>query len=91
VLYRAGEVSRINLHPQNAYTTRLKDINFDIHKALAVDLLHEVEIGIWKAVLEHLVRLLYGLPGGNELVATLNIRLEFHSFYGIMQRLIYFP
>jgi hypothetical protein len=60
---------------------RLKDINFDVHRVIAVDLLHEVELGVWKDVLEHLVRLLYALPGGKELVATLNTRFGSSSLY----------
>jgi hypothetical protein len=61
---------------KNSFALRLKGINFDVHRVIAVDILHEVELGIWKNVLEHLVRVLYALPGGKELVATLNSRLS---------------
>jgi hypothetical protein len=30
----------------------------------AVDLLHEFELGVWKAVLTHLVRILYAVRNG---------------------------
>jgi hypothetical protein len=36
------------------------------------DLLHEFELGIWKAVFTHLLRILYAL-GGNK-IQTLNLR-----------------
>jgi hypothetical protein len=31
---------------------------------LAVDLLHEFELGVWKALFTHLIRLLYAATGG---------------------------
>jgi hypothetical protein len=41
---------------------------------LVVDIMHECELGIWKALFTNLVRLLYALPGGVQLVVTLNER-----------------
>jgi hypothetical protein len=41
---------------------------------LVVDFMHECELGTWKALFMHLVRLLYALPSGNELVAQLDSR-----------------
>lgn len=41
---------------------------------LVVDLLHEVELGVWKAVFTHLVRLLYAAAPGGSLVAKLDKR-----------------
>jgi hypothetical protein len=41
---------------------------------LVVDLMHECELGTWKALFTHLIRLLYALPGGSQLVATLDNR-----------------
>jgi len=32
---------------------------FDVYGLLVVDLLHEFELGVWKAVLTHLIRILY--------------------------------
>jgi hypothetical protein len=43
---------------QNAFSIRLQKHGFNIFKALPVDLLHEFELGIWKAVLIHLMRIL---------------------------------
>lgn len=34
------------------------DSSFDYHRILAVDELHEWEIGVWKAVLLHIIRIL---------------------------------
>jgi hypothetical protein len=41
---------------------------------LVVDLMHECELGTWKALFTHLLRLLYALPEGLQLVATLDER-----------------
>jgi hypothetical protein len=41
---------------------------------LVVDFMHECELGTWKAIFTHLVRLLYALPEGTKLVATLDAR-----------------
>jgi len=41
---------------------------------LVVDFMHECELGTWKALFTHLVRILYALPGGVQLVATLDSR-----------------
>jgi hypothetical protein len=43
-----------------------------------VDLLHEFEIGVWKSVLTHLIRMLYATPGGGGLVATLDKRYVYY-------------
>jgi hypothetical protein len=36
--------------------------------------MHECELGTWKALFTHLIRLLYALPGGDSLVARLDHR-----------------
>lgn len=41
---------------------------------LVVDLLHEFELGVWKALFTHLIRLLYASPNGEALVAELDRR-----------------
>jgi hypothetical protein len=43
---------------------------------LVVDFMHECELGTWKALFTHLIRLLYALPRGSELVAALDSRYE---------------
>ena len=44
---------------QNAFSVVLSPFGFDFHRMLTVDLLHEVELGVWKALLMHLVRMLH--------------------------------
>ena len=44
---------------QNAFSVALSRFGFDFHKMLTVDLLHEVELGVWKALFAHLVRILH--------------------------------
>jgi hypothetical protein len=42
---------------------------------LVVDLMHELELGVWKAILKHLIRLLYAVAPDGSLVAELDARL----------------
>lgn len=44
-----------------------------------VDLLHEIELGVWKSLLTHLVRILFGL--GADVVAKFNHRFVFSRIY----------
>lgn len=41
---------------QNAFTTCLPGLN--VYRLLTVDLLHEVELGVWKALFVHIIRIL---------------------------------
>jgi hypothetical protein len=41
----------------------LTSVGQDYHDIFVVDLLHEFEIGVWKSVLTHLIRMLYAIPG----------------------------
>jgi len=41
----------------------LAPFGFDFHQMLAPDLMHEFEIGEWKTLLRHLVRMLESLKG----------------------------
>ena len=49
---------------QNAFSESLSKYGFDFHSMFVVDLLHEFELGVWKAIFTHLLRLLYA-QGGN--------------------------
>ncbi|KDQ32506.1 hypothetical protein PLEOSDRAFT_1012017, partial [Pleurotus ostreatus PC15] len=65
----------------NAFTSCLTDaarVNdvFDTSRILVVDLLHEFELGVWKALFTHLIRMLYASPCGGELVNELNLRFR---------------
>jgi hypothetical protein len=41
---------------------------------LVVDLLHEFELGVWKALFTHLIRILYAAAPHSSLVAELDRR-----------------
>jgi hypothetical protein len=41
---------------------------------LVVDLLHEFELGVWKTIFTHLIRLLHAAAPGGKLVAELDRR-----------------
>jgi len=43
---------------------------------LVVDLLHEVELGVWKSLFMHLIRILYAITPSGELVETLDERYD---------------
>jgi hypothetical protein len=53
-----GEVFLDSPSRQNAFSDRLSSLGFDIYDIAAVDILHEVEIGVWKGLFTHLIRLL---------------------------------
>jgi hypothetical protein len=57
---------------QNAFSSSLGPFGFDFHQMLVPDLLHEFELGVFKNVFVHLIRLLYAF--GQELVIELNRR-----------------
>ena len=43
---------------QNAFSDKLSSLNFNMFEILVVDLMHKVELSVWKAVFIHLLRLL---------------------------------
>ena len=52
----------------------------------AVDLLHDFELGVWKSVFKHLIRMLYAC--GNERVQTLNERWDPMFYYAFTQLIL---
>ena len=48
------------------------DHGIDVYGILPVDILHEFDLGVWKAVLTHLIRILNTL--GSDKIATFNSR-----------------
>ncbi|PBK60412.1 hypothetical protein ARMSODRAFT_898121 [Armillaria solidipes] len=46
---------------ENAFSRRLAEMVFQIFLILVVDLMHEFELGVWKALLSHLIRILNAL------------------------------
>ena len=58
----------------NAFSEKLGASGFDIYSLLVVDLLHEFELGVWKSVFTHLIRMLYTL--GDHSIAVLDERFR---------------
>ncbi|KAG9047246.1 hypothetical protein FS837_002719 [Tulasnella sp. UAMH 9824] len=66
---------------ENAFSkTFLNEFNFNYFKMLVVDLMHEFELGVWKAVLIHLIRMLYTL--GKDAVNEFNRRFRCIGNFG---------
>ena len=42
---------------QNTFSDRLGRFGFDLYTMLVVDMLHEFELGVWKALFLHLLRI----------------------------------
>jgi hypothetical protein len=62
---------------QNAFSQRLAALGFCFFKMLVVDLMHEFELGVWKALFIHLIRILTAVD--KKLVDELDRRYIFHS------------
>jgi hypothetical protein len=59
---------------QNAFVERLGS-DFNPSQMLVVDLLHEFELGVWKALFSHLIRLLHAAGrGSNDVIVELDKR-----------------
>jgi hypothetical protein len=43
---------------QNAFSKKLGPLGFNLYDMLVVDLMHEFELGVWKALFIHLLRIL---------------------------------
>ena len=59
---------------QNTFSEALGPLGFDHHAMFVVDPMHEFELGVWKAVFTHLIRILYAASPGGRLVAELDRR-----------------
>ncbi|KAF8074608.1 hypothetical protein FPV67DRAFT_1559334 [Lyophyllum atratum] len=46
---------------ETAFSKRLSRFQFDCYSMLVVDLLHEFELGVWRALFVHLIRILYAI------------------------------
>ncbi|KAK7688185.1 hypothetical protein QCA50_008555 [Cerrena zonata] len=65
----------------NAFIERLGE-DFNLHRMLTVDFMHEYNLGVWKAVFMHLIRLLYAQRDGIDKVAELDRRYRCISRFG---------
>ena len=57
---------------QNAFSEKLSALGFDFYKMYLVDLLHEFELGVWRDIFKHLLRILYA--HGSNAITELNQR-----------------
>lgn len=57
---------------QNAFSQKLSPLGFNLFPMLVVDLMHEFELGVWKAFFIHLLRILNAM--GKDLVNELDRR-----------------
>jgi hypothetical protein len=58
---------------QNAFSRALWKHGFNYHDMVVVDLMHEFELGVWKAIFLHLLRIVYA-HGGAAAIAELDHR-----------------
>ena len=66
------ETSTLLIMSQSAFISALDKFGLDFFSLFVVDLMHEFELGVWKAVLTHLIRILY--TQGAETVAEFDRR-----------------
>ncbi|KIM60200.1 hypothetical protein SCLCIDRAFT_26719 [Scleroderma citrinum Foug A] len=71
---------KVILNPQSlnatvsAFSTKLAQFGINMYSFFVLDLLHEFELGVWKAVFTHLLQILYA--HGEDAIATLNCSLS---------------
>ncbi|THU77289.1 hypothetical protein K435DRAFT_824372 [Dendrothele bispora CBS 962.96] len=58
----------------NAFSEKLAKVDFNFYSMFVPDLLHEFELGVWKATFTHLLRVLYAAAGDR--IQELNKRLQ---------------
>jgi hypothetical protein len=68
---------------QNAFSYRLSRHGFNFFSMFVPDLLHEFELGVWKSIFKHLMRILYAQ--GNDSIQVLN------KWYSICFGIIFIP
>lgn len=59
---------------QNAFSAQLSEQGFNFFSMLVPDLLHEFELGVWKAIFTHLMRILHVNSYKSDSVQILNDR-----------------
>ncbi|KIJ32462.1 hypothetical protein M422DRAFT_265630 [Sphaerobolus stellatus SS14] len=69
---------------KNTFSKVLTSQGFNFFKMLAVDLLHEIELGVWKALFTHLIRMLHAVATkGENVVDELNGRYRLIPTFGL--------
>jgi hypothetical protein len=59
---------------QNAFGEKLCAFAFNPHIMLIVDLMHEIELGVWKNIFTHLIQILHAAAPAAQLVTKLDQR-----------------
>ncbi|KIJ57457.1 hypothetical protein HYDPIDRAFT_64582, partial [Hydnomerulius pinastri MD-312] len=66
----------------NAFSHKLGSLGFNLFCMLVVDLMHEFELGVWKALFIHLIRILSAAKVGDVLVSELDRRYRMVPTFG---------
>ena len=53
---------------QNAFSEKLSQFGFNFFSIFLVDFMHEFELGVWKKIFIHLLRILECIPGATNLL-----------------------
>ncbi|KAF8233561.1 hypothetical protein L208DRAFT_1265942, partial [Tricholoma matsutake] len=56
----------------NAFAEKLGPLGFDPYPMLIVDLMHEFELGVWKATFIHIIQVLHSAVKDGSAVVELN-------------------
>ncbi|KDQ29950.1 hypothetical protein PLEOSDRAFT_1074586 [Pleurotus ostreatus PC15] len=75
-----GHLKAMSLTPTRNAFSKLRAHGFNVYEILVPDLLHEFELGVWKAVFTHLVRILHSI--GHESILKLNQRYRSVPTFG---------
>ncbi|KAF9543337.1 hypothetical protein CPC08DRAFT_755956 [Agrocybe pediades] len=57
-------------------------MDFDVSRMLVVDFMHEFELGVWKNIFTHLIRILHAAKSGGRLVTELEERFRCIPLFG---------
>ncbi|KAI0749293.1 hypothetical protein C8Q80DRAFT_1100762 [Daedaleopsis nitida] len=75
-------LSKYSLTPtQSAFSIRLSPHGVNSYQILAPDLMHEFELGVWRGIFDHLVRLIHAQPGDNA-IKEFNRRMRLMPKWG---------
>ncbi|OJT15888.1 hypothetical protein TRAPUB_1049, partial [Trametes pubescens] len=69
---------------RNAFSIRLRQYGFNFYSLYVPDLLHEFELGVWKSVFTHLLRILYA--AGGDAIQELNRRFRRMPTFGRIRK-----
>ncbi|EGN99947.1 hypothetical protein SERLA73DRAFT_53415, partial [Serpula lacrymans var. lacrymans S7.3] len=80
-IYRLGYSVTSSAVEGNSFADRLNNTS-NVFTMLVVDIMHEFELGVWKAVFTHLIHILHASVGGSYTVAKLDARFRQISPFG---------